>query len=102
MSSKQINPEVEAEIRRIALDAISLGWSPELLWEQKFWNIVNGENRPGLAACLRPGDVITDVTEDYIEIENSRDGFKTKFYHPDREFPWKRRVNGEIGPDNSQ
>ena len=89
--SKQLKPEVEAEIRRIALDAISLGWSPELLWEQKFWNIRGIENRPGLAACLRPEDTITDVTEDYIEI--SRDGIKTRFYHPEREFPWKRRCN---------
>lgn len=92
MSSKQINPEVEAEIRRIALDAISLGWSPEMLWETRFWNVKGIENRPGLAAVIGPGDTITEVTEKYIEI-TSRDGFKTRFYHPDKEFPWKRRCN---------
>lgn len=88
--SRPIKPEVAAEIRRIAPDAIARGWTSELLWEQKFWNIVDGENQPGLAACMRPGDKITDVTGNYIEI--SREEKKTRFYHPDKEFPWKRYI----------
>lgn len=89
--SRPLNPEVEAEIRRIALDAIDQGWSPEMLWESRFWNIVDGVNRTGLAACMRPGDVITNVTEDYIEI--CREDRRTRFYHPDRDFLWRRRCN---------
>lgn len=86
---RPFSPQVEAEIRRIAQDAIALGWTPELLF-QSSWNIVGIENRPGLAGCMRTGDRITDVTENYIEI--SRDGIKTKLYHPDREFPWRKAV----------
>lgn len=83
------NPHIEAEIRRIAQDAIALGWSPELLWGDR-WNIVGIENRPGLAGCMRPGDKITAVTEDYIEI--LRGEHRTRFYHPDKEFPWKKYI----------
>lgn len=81
------NPHIEAEIRRIAQDAIALGWSPELLWGDR-WNIVGIENRPGLAGCMRLGEIVTDVTEDYIETKHN--GVKLKFYHPDRV---KRRCN---------
>lgn len=68
MNTRQLDPRVKAEIQKIAPDAIARGWTSETLWEQKFWNIVDGENRPGLAACMKPGDKINAVTEDYIEI----------------------------------
>lgn len=90
MNRQQFDPRIKAEIRRIAPDAIARGWTSELLWGQEFWNIMNGENRPGLAACMRPGDKITAVTEDYIEI--LRGEHRTRFYHPDKEFPWKKYI----------
>ena len=90
MQSKPLDPEVKAEIQRIALEAISLGWTPELLWEARFWNITEAGNRPGLAAVMRLGDTITEVTEDYIAIK-SRFGVVNKFYHPDRPHPWIRK-----------
>ena len=90
MQDSPLDPEVRAEIQRIALEAISLGWTPELLWEARFWNIVPGAgNRPGLAAVMRPGDKITEVTEDYIAITKAS-GIVQRFYHPDRP-PWKRK-----------
>ena len=87
MNTRQLDHRVKAEIQKIAPYAIARGWASETLWEQKFWNIVDGENRPGLAACMKPGDKITAVTEDYIEI--CREERRTRFYHPDRSFPWK-------------
>ena len=90
--NKPLTPHIEAEIRRIALDAIAQGWTTELLWGDR-WNIVNGKNRPGLAGCMRPGDRITAVTEDYIETANK--GARLRFYHPDREFPWKGHAISE-------
>ncbi|MGI6079264.1 MAG: hypothetical protein ACOYCB_14105 [Fastidiosipilaceae bacterium] len=90
MNRQQFDPRIKAEIRRIAPDAIARGWTSEMLWENRFWNIVDGVNRSGLAACMRPGDKITDVTGNYIEI--SREEKKTRFYHPDKEFPWKKYI----------
>ena len=90
MNTRQLDPWVKAEIQKIAPYAIARGWSPEMLWESRFWNIVDGVNRTGLAACMRPGDRITAVTGDYIEI--SREEKKTRFYHPDKEFPWKKYI----------
>lgn len=91
-----LDPHIKAEIQRIAPDAVAWGWYPELLWEQRFWNIVGGKNMPGLAACMRPGDRITAVTEDYIETANK--GARLRFYHPDREFPWKDMQSVNIYP----
>lgn len=89
----KVDPEAKSRIRqeimRIALKAVSLGWTPELLWEEKFWNIKGVENRPGLIATMRPGDKIVEVTENYISIERS--GVVTRFYHPDRPHPWIKK-----------
>jgi len=88
---RELDPRCAEEIQRIAPDAVARGWSPELLWEQRFWNIcAGGENRPGLAALMRPGDRITDVTELYIETTN--EGVKQRFYHPDF---WKKHAISE-------
>lgn len=92
-----LDPRVKAEIQRIALDALSLGWTTELLWEARFWNI-KGEsgNFPGLAAVMRPGDKIIEVAEDYIAIQKPS-GVVHRFYHPGRSHPWARRVSGGKG-----
>lgn len=103
MQSKPLDPEVKAEIQRIALEAVSLGWTPDLLWETRFWNITKtGINRPGLAAVMRPGDKIIEVTEDYIAIK-SRFGVVNKFYHPDRPHPWLKKgdCHEQSGSDHS-
>lgn len=89
--SKPLDSEIRAEIQRIALEALSLGWQPELLWEPRFWNAtLERGNRPGLAALMKPGDKIIEVTEDYIAIERSS-GMVHRFYHPDRPHPWIKK-----------
>ena len=88
---KPLDPAVEAEIRRIALDASEAGWTPDLLWEPRFWNIVGMSNRPGLAACMRPGYKIAEVTPDCIEIETD-EGNRQRFYNPDRDHSWLKHL----------
>lgn len=102
MSNKPLDPDIKAEIQKIALEAISLGWTPELLWETRFWNIIPGAgNRPGLAALMNPGDKLGEITGDYIEIIRPS-GTVHRFYHPDRPYPWKKKGDhDEQGFNNS-
>lgn len=90
--------EVKAEIQKIVLEALSLGWKTEQLWVARFWNITEAGNRPGLAAVMRPGDRITKVTECFIAIEKPY-GEVLRFYHPDL---WIRKgdCHEQQGPDN--
>lgn len=88
---RPLDPAVEAEIRRIALDAAECGWPPELLWEPRFWNIGERGNRPGLAAFMHPGYRVLTVMPDCIEIETD-EGRIQRFYHPDRDHPWLKHV----------
>jgi hypothetical protein len=37
---RPLTPHIEAEIRRIALDAIAQGWTPELLWGLSLQDVV--------------------------------------------------------------
>lgn len=101
MQNKPLDPQVKTEIQKILLEALSLGWEAQQLWETRFWNIVPGAgNRPGLAACIRPEDRIIEVTEDYIAVQKPS-GVVHKFYHPERSHPWiKKGVYHEQSPDN--
>ena len=88
VNAPKVNHEVAARIRAKQAQALAAGWSLELLWETRFWNIgSDGKNRPGLAALLKPGDDIGAVTKNCIEIIRPS-GIIHRFYHPDHEQPW--------------
>jgi len=80
---RPVSPEVKEEIRSVVLEALEAGWTPELLWEERFWNITLQGNRPGLAAVMHKGDKIIEVKEDYIAIQRPS-GVVHRFFHPDR------------------
>lgn len=91
----KVDPEVAARIRAREEQALACGWSRDLLWDTRVWNIgSDGKNRPGLAALLSPKDYIGEITENYIEIINWPGGFKHRYYHPDRQQPWVRFSSG--------
>ncbi len=85
----RVNPQAAARIRVREAEALAVGWTFEQLWESRFWNITNGRNRPGLAATMRPGDKLGEITENYIEII-LKSGVVHRFYHPDRIQPWEK------------
>lgn len=87
----KVNPQVAARVRAREAEALAAGWSFEDLWESRFWNIVDGMNRPGLVALMFPGDDLGEITKKYIEIIRSS-GVVHRFYHPDRDHPWVKRV----------
>lgn len=105
MRQRPLDPQVKAEIQKILLEALSCGWTTDLLWEARFWNSIPGAgNRPGLAAVMRPGDKVIEVTEDYIAIKKPS-GVVQKFYHPERPHPWIKIKKGDNdeqkqSPDN--
>lgn len=98
---QKLRPEIKTEIQKIVLDAISCGWTVDMLWEARFWNPVPGAgNRLGLAAVMWPGDKIIEVTEDYIAIQRAS-GIVHRFYHPERLHPWIKKGDcHEQGSDN--
>ncbi len=71
-----MNQVVEKKIRARVLDALAAGWTPEELWEERFWNIdpVTHRNCPGLAACMKPEEEIGEITPDYIELCREKPG----------------------------
>ena len=84
----KVTSEVAARIRARETEALAAGWSWELLWETRVWNIgTDGKNRTGLAALLRAGYDIGKITENHIEI-TTPSGLVHRFYHPDKEQPW--------------
>jgi hypothetical protein len=99
MKNKPLDPQVKTEIQRVLLEALSLGWTPEMLWEARFWNVTEAGNRPGLAAVMWPGDRIIEVTEDYIAIQRAS-GVVHRFYHPERPHPWIKKGDCHEGSDN--
>ena len=82
----KIDQVVIDEIRSREAEALALGWTKELLYGEKRWNIVNLQNRTGLAAIMQSYYEIGDITPDYIETYRFRHGTKIvqKFLHPDR------------------
>lgn len=88
--ARKVKPEVAARIRAREAEALAAGWSFEDLWENKFWNIVNGQNRPGLAALMHPGDDIGRITEKRIEIIR-QSGVVHRFCRPETDKPWEKR-----------
>jgi len=91
MQQIPIDPQVKTEIQRILLDALALGWEPQQIWESRFWNITEAGNRPGLAALMKPGDKLGEVTESYIETIKPS-GVVHKFYRPGWPYhPWIKK-----------
>lgn len=64
--SERIHPLVEEKIRARVLDALAAGWTPEELWDARFWPPVGC--RRGLASCMRPDYEIGEITPEYIEL----------------------------------
>jgi len=67
-SRSNIHSLVKEKIRARVLDALAAGWTPEELWEERFWNFTEKGNRPGLMACMRPEQDIGEITPEYIEL----------------------------------
>lgn len=58
-----ISNAVRAVIEGIESDARAKGWPAELLWNSSFWDCPRG-----MASLLDDGDVIAEVTPDFITI----------------------------------
>jgi hypothetical protein len=76
----KIDPNIEAEIRRIEPEALRLGWSAARLWGTAFWPI---ETR-GLAAVLAPTDRIVGIDSECISIARD-DRRRTAWRFPNSE-----------------
>jgi hypothetical protein len=94
MQQRPLNPQVKAEIQKILLEALSCGWTTDLLWETRFWNITEAGNCPGLAAVMQPGDKLEEVTEGYIEIIRPS-GVVHRFYRPGYPHPWIKKGDND-------
>jgi|GEM_PF-3111280 len=87
-----VNPQLPDQIRAREAEALAAGWTAEQLWEDRFWVIRNGRNRPGLAALMKPGDDLEEITGLYIDIRR-RSGVVHRLYHPDRDKPWEKKIS---------
>ena len=90
-AAEAISPEAMASVDSISERAVSLGWKRERL------NAVGGNRvcnpRCGLVCFLRPGDSIGEVTAQSIEIIHPPPSeVRHRFYNPDVDHPWIRRV----------
>ena len=89
-SGDQISPVAIALVDAIAERALALGWSRKRLYETG-----NGifDPRRGLVCYLKPGDRLGEVTLQSIEIIHPLPSeVRHRFYNPDADQPWIRRV----------
>lgn len=83
MTKSLIDSLVTEKIRARVLDALAAGWTPEELWEERFWNWDIRGNRSGLVACMRPNQEIGKITPEYIELFRDDPGYgriSSRFY----------------------
>lgn len=86
-----ISPEAVAIVDAISERALSLGWKRERLYATGGGRLF-GQDR-GLVSFLKPGDQIGEVTTQSIEIIHSLPSeVRHRFYNPDVDQPWIRRV----------
>jgi hypothetical protein len=89
-----VSPDAIAMVDAISERALSLGWRRERLYGTGG----NGafDPRRGLVCLLKPGDRIGDVTAQSIEIIHPPPSeVRHRFYNPDMEQPWIKRIAPE-------
>ena len=87
-----ISPEAAAMVDSISELALSLGWRRERLYATG-GNGIFDANR-GLVCFLKPGDRIGEVAAQSIEIiQPLPSEVRHRFYNPDVDQPWIRRVS---------
>lgn len=87
----RISPEAIALVGAVADRAVSLGWKRERLYG------TGGKGgfdpQCGLVCFLKPGDRIGEVTAQSIEIIHSQPSeVRHRFYNPDVDQPWIKRI----------
>lgn len=86
-----IAAEAAAMVDAIRDRALALGWTEDLLGAATGSARDPLSRRCALAHLLRPGDQIGEITPRFIEIVTAS-GVRQRFYNPDVEQPWIRRV----------
>jgi hypothetical protein len=92
-AAEHVPPEAAALVDAISENALALGWNRERLYATG-----NGhfDPRRGLICYLKPGDRIGEVTLHSIEIIHPLPSeVRHRFYNPDVDQPWIRRVTTE-------
>ncbi len=89
-TSDHVSPEAVALVDAIAEKAIAAGWTRERLYHPGKGLF---DPKRGLVCYLKPGDRIGEVAEQSIEIIHPLPSeVHHRFYNPDVEQPWIRRV----------
>ena len=89
--SDRITPEARALVDAISELALSLGWRRERLYDEGGNGVF--DQRRGLVCYLKPADSIGEVTAQSIEIiQSAPSEVRHRFYNPDVDQPWIRRV----------
>jgi hypothetical protein len=92
-AADHVSPEVVAMVDAISERALALGWSRDRLYARG-----KGVFDPqrGLVCYLKPGDLIGEVGAQSIEIIHPLPSeVRHRFYNPDVDQPWIRRVSTE-------
>jgi hypothetical protein len=88
---EKVSQDVIAAVDAISERALSLGWKPERLYGVGSGGLCDPQR--GLVCFLKPGDRIGEVTAQSIEIILAPPSdVRQRFYNPDVEQPWARRV----------
>ncbi len=90
-AADRVAAEAAATIDAIRDQALSLGWTEDLLGVATGSSYEPLSRRCALAHLLRPGDQIGEITPQFIEIVTAS-GVRQRFYNPDVEQPWIRRA----------
>lgn len=92
-AAHHIRPEAHAMVDAIRDQALALGWTLEALYRTRGRFRFPLGDEYGLICFLGAEDRIGRVTADSIEIIGPPpQGFRSHFYNPDSEHPWKRHV----------
>jgi hypothetical protein len=92
-ASDHISPEAIALVDGIAEKAVALGWTRERLYAMGTGIF---DPQRGLVCYLKPGDRIGEVTAQSVEIIHPLPSeVRHRFYNPDVDQPWIRRVPTE-------
>lgn len=79
----------DERINTIEAQALFLGWTWEQLWRQS-----NRYDHKGLASMIKPGQSISAVTLQYIQLESTSPTGKLeiqRFYNHETDQPWLKR-----------
>jgi hypothetical protein len=90
-AASAISAEAIATVDSISEQALSLGWKSERLYGAGGHGVFDLHR--GLVCFLKPGDMIGEVAaQSIVIIHPLPSGVRHRFYNPDVEQPWIRRV----------